>query len=136
MSKTSIKVEIPESKPDLLNKMGEDVLKKHTELGDKSPLNGLDMETFALKLKDGISKRAQAKNLHEQAELLNQQAGLSMGIDKSQNTKTAGTVYSTLTSARDILLGLNRGQERKLNEWGFDVIISNVSYSKSENPQK
>jgi hypothetical protein len=136
MSKTSIKVEIPESKPDLLNKMGEDVLKKHTELGEKSPLNGLDMETFAANLKDGISKRAQAKSLHEQAELLNQQAGLSIGIDKSQNTKTVGTVYSTLTSARNILLGINVGQERKLTEWGFDVVISNVTYNKPENLKK
>lgn len=135
MSKTSIKVEIPESKPDMLNKMGEDVLKKHIELGEKSPLNGLDMETFAVKLNDGKSKRAQAKSLHEQAELLNQQAGLSIGIDKSQNTKTAGTVYSTLTSARDILLGLNRGQERKLTEWGFDVVISDVIKYKPDNPK-
>ena len=135
MSKTSIKVEIPESKPDMLNKMGEDVLKKHIELGEKSPLNGLDMETFAVKLNDGKSKRAQAKSLHEQAELLNQQAGLSIGIDKSQNTKTAGTVYSTLTSVRDILLGLNRGQERKLTEWGFDVVISDVTKNKPDNPK-
>ena len=135
MSKTSIKVEIPESKPDMLNKMGDDVLKKHIELGEKSPLNGLDMETFAVKLNDGKTKRAQAKSLHEQAELLNQQAGLSIGIDKSQNTKTTGTVYSTLTSARDILLGLNRGQERKLTEWGFDVVISNVTNNKPENPK-
>ncbi len=135
MSKTSIKVEIPESKPDMLNKMGENVLKKHIELGEKSPLNGLDMETFAVKLNDGKSKRAQAKSLHEQAELLNQQAGLSIGIDKSQNTKTAGTVYSTLTSARDILLGLNRGQERKLTEWGFDVVISDVTKNKPDNPK-
>ena len=115
--------------------MGEDVLKKHTELGENSPLNGLDLETFAAKLNDGISKRAQAQNLHEQAELLNQQAGLSMGVDKSQNTKTTGTVYSTLTSARDILLGLNRGQERKLTEWGFDVVISNATNNKTENPK-
>ena len=133
MSKTSIKVDIPESKPDVLTKIGTDLLKKHIELGATSPLNGLDMETFAAKLNDGIAKREEAKALREQAELLNQQAGISIGIDKSQNTKTSGTVYSTLTSARDVLLGLNRGQERKLTEWGFDVVISNVTKSKPDN---
>lgn len=93
------------------------------------------MVTFAAKLNDGIAKRAEAKRLHAEGELLNQQAGLSIGIDKSQNAKTPGTVYSTLTSVRDILLGLNRGQERKLAEWGFDVVISDVTKSKPENPQ-
>ncbi|MCX6239038.1 MAG: hypothetical protein NTY07_15995 [Bacteroidia bacterium] len=68
------------------------------------------------------------------AELFNQQAGLSLGFDKSQNAKTPGTFYSILTSVRDILLGLNRSQERKLAEWGFDVVISDVTKSKPVNP--
>ena len=108
MSKTSVKIEISESKPDDLTKLGGSVLKKHLELAANSPLIGLDMETFADKLNDGIAKRAEAKKLHEQAELLNQQAGISLGLDRSQNAKSQGTVYSTLTSARDILMGLNR----------------------------
>jgi len=135
MSKSSIKVEIPESKPDVLTKIGEDVMKKHLELGTASPLNGLDMDTFANNLNNGISKRTDAKRLHDEAELLNQQAGLCLGLDRSQNAKTPGTVYSTLTSVRDILLGLNRSQERKLSEWGFDVVISDVIINKKEKPQ-
>ena len=63
------------------------------------------MTIFAYKLNDGIAKRADTKRLHEQAELLNQQAGISLGLDRSQNAKSQGTVYSTLTSARDILQG-------------------------------
>jgi hypothetical protein len=135
MSKTSVKIEISERKPDELTKLGDNVLKRHLELGADSPLNGLNMTTFADKLNDGIAKRAEAKRLHEQAELLNQQAGLSLGLDRSQNAKSQGTVYSTLTSARDILLGLNRGQERKLAEWGFEVVISDVTKSKPTNPK-
>jgi len=135
MSKTTIKVEISESKPDLLTKLGDAVLAKHLELGTASPLSGLDMVTFATKLSDGKDKRAEAKKLHDQAESLNQQAGLSLGLDKSQNAKTPGTIYSTLTSVRDILLGLNRGQEKKLSEWGFDVVISDVIINKKEKPQ-
>ena len=132
--KTTTKVEIPVHKPDELINSGGDVLKKHVQLGEKSPLNGLDMATFERNLNDAIAKRAEAKKLHDQAELLNQQAGLSLGTDSSQNTKTPGTVYSTLTSARDILLGTYKGQEKKLSEWGFDVVISDVPQSTKTKP--
>ena len=132
--KTTIKVEIPVHKPDVLISTGKEVLKKHAELGDKSPLNGLDMETFERNLNSAIDKRTQAKKLHDQAELLNQQAGLSLGTDSTQNTKTAGTVYSTITSARDILLGLYKGQEKKLSEWGFEVVITDVPQSVKSKP--
>ena len=132
--KTTTKVEIPVHKPDELINSGGDVLKKHVQLGEKSPLNGLDMATFERNLNDAIAKRAEAKKLHDQAELLNQQAGLSLGTDSSQNTKTPGTVYSTLTSARDILLGTYKGQEKKLSEWGFDVVISDVPQSSKTKP--
>jgi len=132
--KTTTKVEIPVHKPDELINSGGDVLKKHVQLGEKSPLNGLDMATFERNLNDAIAKRAEAKKLHDQAELLNQQAGLSLGTDSSQNTKTPGTVYSTLTSARDILLGTYKGQEKKLSEWGFDVVISDFPQSSKTKP--
>ena len=127
--KTTTKVEIPVHKPDELINSGGDVLRKHIELGEKSPLNGLDMVLYEKNLNDAKAKRAEAKKLHDQAELLNQQAGLNLGTDPSQNIRTPGTVYSTLTSARDILLGLYKGQEKMLSEWGFDVVISDVSQS-------
>jgi len=124
MTKTSVKIEIPDSMPDVLTKIGEDLLKKHLELGEASPLSELDMETFAEKLKYGITRREGAKILREHAEILNQRACLSIGIDKSQNARTPGTVYSTLMRARDILMGMNRSQEQNLSEWGFDVVVS------------
>ena len=127
--KTAIKVEIAVHKPDELITTGEGLLKKHIELGEKSPLNGLDMVLYEKNLNDAKARRAEAKKLHDQAELLNQQAGLNLGTDTTQNSKTTGTVYSTITSARGILLGLYKGQEKKLSEWGFDVVISEVSQS-------
>jgi hypothetical protein len=135
MSKTSVKVEIPEHKPDDLIKLADTALAKHTALGASSPIKALDIETFTENLNVGKDKRVQAKKLHDEAEALNQQAGLNLGIDKTQNAKTPGTVYSTLTSIRDILLGIYKGQEKKLNEWGFDVVISEVS-RKSNNVTK
>jgi len=127
--KTTVKVDISVHKAEDLIATSEDVLKKHVELGEKSPLKGLDMVTFEKNLNDAKSRRAEAKKLHDQAELLNQQAGLSLGTDPSQNTKTPGTVYSTISSVRGILLGMYKGQEKKLSEWGFDVVISEVPQS-------
>ena len=132
MSQTAIKVDIPGRKPDELTKLADDVLSKHLDLGDASPLKGLDMIIFQKNLNDGTSKRTEAKRLHDHAELLNQQAGLCLGIDKAQNVKTPGTVYSTLTSVRDILLGIYKGQERQLSEWGFEVVISDVARNKPD----
>lgn len=132
--KTTVKVDISVRKAEDLITTGEDVLKKHVELGEKSPLNGLDMETFAKNLNDAKARRAEAKKLHDQAELLNQQAGLSLGTDSTQNSKTTGTVYSTISSVRGILLGMYKGQEKKLSEWGFDVVISDVPQSTKTKP--
>ena len=132
--KTTVKVDISVRKAEDLITTSEDVLKKHVELGEKSPLNGLDMVTFAKNLNDAKARRTEAKKLHDQAELLNQQAGLSLGMDSTQNSKTTGTVYSTISSVRGILLGMYKGQEKKLSEWGFDVVISDVPQSKKTKP--
>lgn len=125
--KTTTKIEIPENKPDKLTDLADKVLAKSKELGTASPLSNLDMATFEKNLTDGKAKRTEAKKLHDQAETLNQQANLNLGIDKSQNVNSTGSVYSTLASARDILLGIYKGQEKKLTEWGFNVVISEVS---------
>ncbi len=134
MTKLSVKVEIADNKPDELIDLGDDVLKKHLELGATSPLLGLDMETFERNLNEAKENRAEAKRLHRMAEAMNQKAGFKLGIDKSQNTRSPGTVYSIITSARDILLGLNKSQEKKLSEWGFSVIISDVAKNNKVNP--
>jgi len=72
-------------------------------------------------LADAKAKRDEAKELHKQAEKLNEEANLALGIGKSQNSKTSNTVLSILTASRDTLLGIYRGQEEALNDWGFNV---------------
>jgi hypothetical protein len=124
--KTAIKVDINESKPDDLITLADKVLAKHKDLGTSSPLNALDMATYEQNLTLGKANRVEAKRLHDQAEKLNQQASLNLGTDQTQNVSTPGTVYSTLARTRDILLGIYKGQEKKLNEWGFNVVISEV----------
>ena len=106
---------------------GETMLEKHKALGDASPLNSLDMVKYEKNLTSGRANRQKAKSLHNDGERLNQQAALNLGVDKTQNINTPGTVYSTRASARDILLGIYKGQEKQLAEWGFGVVISDVA---------
>lgn len=132
MSKVTVKVDVPVSSPDDLVSMAMRIENNHIKKGVDSPLNVIDMVTFSSKLKSAKEKRAEAKRLHDEAETLNQQALQDLGIAKGQNSKTADTLYNLITSARDVLLGINRGKEEKLNEWGFKVVNGSVTNSKSK----
>jgi len=137
MSKQSIKVALYVKRLDEMIASGETMLAKHKELGAASPLNPLDMASYEKNLLDGKADRQEAKRLHDEAEKLNQQASLKLGMDKSQNITSPGTVYSIRARARDILLGINKGQEKKLSEWGFGVVIRDVvKGNKNNNPPK
>lgn len=134
MGKVTVKVEIPSKKPDEMLTLAEKLAKRNAELADKSPISSLNMSALNSALKAAKEKREQARRLHEEAEKLNQEANLALGIDGTQKSKTPGTVLNIVTSARDILLGLNRGKEEKLNEWGFKVV--NGTASKSSKTEK
>jgi hypothetical protein len=136
MSRVNVTVEIPANEPDQMTSLAENVRKKHLELGTASPLNGLSVDGFSKLLDGAIADRNDAKSLHNQAEVKNQSANLKLGIDKSQNSKTPNTIYSFLISAKDILLGLNNGNEKKLSEWGFNVSISTSAASKAKTATK
>lgn len=122
MAKTSIRIEIPSNRPDELINLATKIEKKNAELGDKSPINSLNMSGFSAALKIAKEKKEEARRLHEEAEKLNQEANLALGLDRTQNSKTTDTVLNIVTSARDILVGLNRGKEENLNTWGFKVV--------------
>lgn len=122
MGKVTVKVEIPSKRPDDLITLAEKIEKRNEELAAKSPLSSFNMTAFSTTLKAAKEKREQARKLHDEAEKLNQESNLELGLDASQNSKTPNTVLNIITSARDILLGLNRGKEEMLNEWGFKVV--------------
>jgi hypothetical protein len=124
MSRTNIRVDIPVKKPDAFVTLAENIMAKHTELGDQSPLVNLDMTTFSTQLTNGRSRRDEAKSLRAQSEAKQQESNSALGLAKGQTNMTPGTVYSIITQIRDLLLVLNKGSEESLNEWGFKVVIS------------
>lgn len=71
------------------------------------------------------------------SELATQDRDRALGKAKGQNTKTRGTALYLITSIRDILMGLYRGNERKLGEWGYtvqDSVTSDNSDKPTDNP--
>lgn len=60
-------------------------------------------------------------DLTRQSEKYNEERDLILGTHSTQNAYSAGTVRYYVTSARDILLGHFRGNERSLGDWGFTV---------------
>lgn len=131
MAKTSIRIEIPFNKSDELITLATKIEKRNAELGDKSPISSLNMTSFSAALKLAKEKKEEARRLHEEAEKLNQEANLALGLDRTQNSKTADTVLNIVTSTRDILVGLNRGKEENLNAWGFKVANGTASKTSS-----
>jgi hypothetical protein len=136
MARVTVKVGIHRRKPDKMINLANDVLEKHKELGENSPLKVLPWDKIQTKLLSAKEKRAEAQALHSRAEALNQEAELALGIADSQNSRTDGTIYNTLTRARDILLGIYKGQEETLSEWGFDVVSATVKNSKRKKTEK
>jgi hypothetical protein len=122
MSRPTVKVEIPIGKPDDFLTLAAAIAAKHTELGEGSPVKSLNMSTFGANVTKAKGFRDDAAKLHKQAETLNEQSRVVLGISENQNSQIEGTVYNLITRVRDILLGIYRGQEEKLNEWGFNIV--------------
>jgi hypothetical protein len=118
-----MKVNIP-GNPDDLIKLAKLVFKKHDDLGAASPLSGIDgIEDFGPQTTTSDEQNIAAKALAKQAEEATQLRDLALG---QSGQLREGTVRFFVTSARDILLGTNKGKERKLGDWGFDVSDSSA----------
>ena len=100
-------------------KLAKDVLKRHKALGTKSPLAGLDMDTFETQLGIADAANEAARELARQAESATQNRDNALG--GSRAAEKPGTVKFLLRAARDTLAGLNRGNEKQLGDWGFTV---------------
>jgi hypothetical protein len=126
MAKHNVKVDIFVGKPDDTTKLSDAVIVKHeTDVaGTGSVLTQLGiMDDMKVKNTSIKEKRLQAAALHRQAEALNQQADIMLGIEQGQTSFTEGTLYNYLTQVRDLLLVLNKGKEEQLGYWGFNVVV-------------
>lgn len=121
-----VQVEIPRN-PDKLTKLVAEILKKHDTDKEASLLRIFDMAALKALNDDAAKKRSDAEAANRNKEKATQSRNLALGTAKGQTTKTPGTVAYLVRSVRDILLGIYRGQEQKLGDWGFEVNFNTTS---------
>ncbi|HRK29154.1 MAG TPA: hypothetical protein PK239_17905 [Chitinophagales bacterium] len=120
MARSTIKVLIPRNPDDLFSLTG-NVLAKHTLDGAASVIPtdvAAELQTLYTK---GLEQHELQKNLYRDAENYIEQRNLALGTHYTQDSRTPNTVKFYVTSARDVLAGLNRSNLRHLGKWGYTV---------------
>ena len=123
MARKDVRVIIPENAKGLID-LANKIIKKYKADNSKSPLSGFSMTDMENKNTIAGKKHTLAKKLSREAEAAIKARNLALGKGKDQQSTTPGTILFYVTSIRDMLLGLFKGQEHKLRNWGFDVDVS------------
>lgn len=121
--KGAVQIIIP-TNADQLIALAKKVMQKHYEDGASSPLNSLDWNVLNTRLYEAEMKLEEGRKLSRDKETATQARNLALGIEKGQNSKTPNTVQYLVKSVRDTLLGIFRGREQELGNWGFEVNTS------------
>ena len=121
MARKTVKIEIPAGKPEDLMTLAENLVEQHTELGKESPL-----ETDRIKELDDAVKQAKAnhkdfKKFDGQAQAARQARDINLGIEPGKST--VATVLAGVKYARKHLLLEHEGNEEKLSQYGFSVVV-------------
>ncbi len=121
MAANNFRVDVP-TNPDDLIKLATKIKDKHAALADASPIKGVkDIDLFAGKLTTADTQNETAKQLAKDGEKATQNRDLALGQSGQLREQT---VRYWVASARDVLLGLNKGNEQALGDWGFTVDTS------------
>ena len=126
-----VRVDVPIRSPEGTLKLAKKTVKKHTDLGVNSPLTGfVDMVLFE-------SKRASAEALQEAGDKADgdaqeqyQELCVLCGIAKGQTSQTEGTLLWFVLQIRGVLLAKHKGLEETLQQYGYNVVISQVAARK------
>jgi len=123
MANSLYRVKIPTNPEELLN-LGSNILKRHTELGDSSPLNTLIANSWAVngpKVAEGIIKHQNAMELSRKAEVATKERNILLP-----------DITESIKASRDLLLGVYRDNPKKLSEFGFEVSNSTRAVKKKQ----
>jgi len=126
----SISVVIPQDVPELIL-LAKDILKKHIADGGGTLLTNFDMADMQTNTNTADTQHTLAKKLEKQSEKAIEARDLALGHAREQKSTTPGTVLYYVSSARDVLLGIFRGKEKNLGDWGYQVNESGTAPSPS-----
>lgn len=123
MARKTVKIEIPESKPDDFITLLERIIEKHEDDVSKSPLDDAEVKQLKDIVTAAKKTRLKSQKLKEESEAEMEKAKMQLGIGKGQTSQTPGTGYFLVTKFRDVLLPKFKGTEEELSNWGFKVVI-------------
>ncbi len=118
MAKQTFSVDVP-TNPDDLIALAKAILAKDTALGANSPFKNIkNWSNFSTLNGTADTSNASSKSFYQQAEEATQTRDNALG---QTGQLLENTVRWFVNSARDVLLGLNKGSEQQLGEYGFNV---------------
>ncbi|MEP7169461.1 MAG: hypothetical protein ABI855_08850 [Bacteroidota bacterium] len=134
--KRNVRVDIPDDNPKSLLDLCTLINEKHIADGATSILNDseVDMTVFGTLLGDANVLLAASTALDATKQSQNNSALTIIGYGEGQTAETEGTLYYMATGIRDRLLNKHAGNEEKLSEYTFDVVISSSSAGNGDTP--
>ncbi len=115
------RIAIPRTADELLQLADLIVTKSEAE-GNNSSLQCIPMDDFADLLKATKANKIERDRIRRDAHTLTEEYSQSIGTSPGQTVGTPNTILHFVTMARDVLLGINKGKERKLGDYGFEVL--------------
>src|SRR5436309_501925 len=123
-----MRINIPNNADDFIA-LSEAIQDKHEQLGAASPLANIPgIEGFGALVQAARTSHKQGVQLAEQAQTANQARDNAIGKDMT----TPNTMRFTVAATRDLLMSVNKGNEQKLGDWGFDVVASSAPAAKTK----
>jgi len=128
MSRTNIKAVIPVNTPDSMITLSEAVTTKYESYGGStSPLDGEDMAGFKTRTEEAKALLVSADEKHASGESATMEAYTIMGFAEGQDIRTHNTLYYTMDVIRGILLAKLKDDEKQLEKYGFNVVLTKVN---------
>ncbi len=112
MATSKMRVKIPSNPVDLL-KLATDISTKNTDDGATSPLNAMKDFSWAIE----TPKLVQAQAKHDEAEEFRKK----METAYKERDLIMTNVKGIIRASRDVLMGINSSNMKRLTEWGFSV---------------
>lgn len=119
-SSGKIKIFIPASAKQLIELAGL-ILAKHNADGENSALRWMNIADFTEKYTVALTQQETATKLNRDKIAAYAERNRVLGIALKQLSTTKGTVRFYVSQVRDVLLGLHKGNEFGLGDWGFTV---------------
>jgi hypothetical protein len=128
----TIRVDIPVDSPDGMLDLCEAVTARHEALGGGSPITLVDMAVFKANHIEARTQHNTGNNKHKEAEGKTQDMIRIIGTGKGQKVNTEGTLYYIIGLVRDTLLAKHKNHEEQLEQWGFNIVITETLPNKPD----